>query len=196
MEPWLTALIVGVGIIYGLFQCRCVPAPIARILARIFFYPTLPLTYLQRHRNYWTLIDAHVFLGAAPLVWLGHVDALYARGVRAVINMCDEYPGPIQAYRRVGIEQLHLPTLDHTEPTPEMIHQALAFIDLHKAQKSRVYIHCKAGKGRSAAVALCWLVKERQWTKELAQQYLSSKRAVRHHLDQQPAVQTVCASFQ
>ena len=31
--------------------------------------------------------------------------------------MCKEYRGPIKAYRKLGIEQLHLPTIDHTEPS-------------------------------------------------------------------------------
>ena len=31
--------------------------------------------------------------------------------------MCKEYRGPIKAYHKLGIEQLHLPTIDHTEPS-------------------------------------------------------------------------------
>ena len=39
--------------------------------------------------------------------------------VRGVINMCEEYGGPTHKYKKLGIEQLHLPTTDHFEPTVE-----------------------------------------------------------------------------
>lgn len=52
-----------------------------------------------------------VYLGAAPVGFLGHADDLYARGVRGVINTCGEYRGPLADYEHFGIEQLWLPTL-------------------------------------------------------------------------------------
>ena len=33
--------------------------------------------------------------------------------------MCEEYGGPAHKYKKLGIEQLHLPTTDHFEPTVE-----------------------------------------------------------------------------
>lgn len=174
---------------YGLFQLHLLPDEVASITARLFFYPTMPLTYLSRRHNYWTLIDSHVFIGAAPIYFLRHVEQLHARGVRGVINLCSEYSGPVEAYRKLGIEQLYLPTIDHREPTLEDLERAVHFIEKHKTQKSRVYIHCKAGKGRSAAVAFCWLLYDRKWTLDMTQEYLSSKRAVRTTLAKQSAIQ-------
>lgn len=52
-----------------------------------------------------------VYLGAAPVGFLGHADDLYAKGVRGVINMCGEYIGPVDDYKRLGMEQLWLPTV-------------------------------------------------------------------------------------
>lgn len=37
--------------------------------------------------------------------------------VRGVINLCEEYRGPLRKYKELGMEQLHLPTTDHFEPT-------------------------------------------------------------------------------
>lgn len=34
------------------------------------------------------------------------------------------------------------------------------FIKEHKERGEKVYVHCKAGHGRAAAVALCWLMHE------------------------------------
>ena len=33
--------------------------------------------------------------------------------------MCEEYSGPLQQYKDLGIDHLHLPTTDHFEPTVE-----------------------------------------------------------------------------
>lgn len=43
--------------------------------------------------------------------FLGHVDTLYASGVRGVINLCGEYKGPLADYKHFGIEQLWVPTV-------------------------------------------------------------------------------------
>jgi hypothetical protein len=37
--------------------------------------------------------------------------------VRGVINFCEEYEGPVEKYEELGIQQLHLPTTDHFEPS-------------------------------------------------------------------------------
>ena len=65
----------------------------------------------------WTSVAArtHTFadvaiIGAAPFASLGHVKAMHAEGVRAVINLCDEYRGPTEEYSNLGIKQLYLPT--------------------------------------------------------------------------------------
>ena len=82
-------------------------------------------------------------------------------GVRAVINMCDEYRGPVEAYSREGIKQLWLPTVDHFEPSLESMIDAVRYIQECKDRKERVYVHCKAGHGRGAAIALCWMISQR-----------------------------------
>jgi atypical dual specificity phosphatase len=37
--------------------------------------------------------------------------------VRGVINFCEEYEGPVEQYKELGIQQLYLPTTDHFEPS-------------------------------------------------------------------------------
>ncbi len=39
--------------------------------------------------------------------------------VRGVINLCEEYKGPLRKYKDIGIEELYLPTTDHFEPSVE-----------------------------------------------------------------------------
>uniref|UniRef100_A0AAV1T709 Uncharacterized protein n=1 Tax=Peronospora matthiolae TaxID=2874970 RepID=A0AAV1T709_9STRA len=127
-QVWTLAPLV----LYAFFQLHLLPKPAAQVAARVFFYPTWPLTYLSRRRNYWTLVDSHVLLGAAPMAFLPHVDALVARGVGAVVNLCDEYAGPTNQYKRHHIQQLRLPTIDHFEPSLEALTAAVAFIQMQK----------------------------------------------------------------
>ena len=68
--------------------------------------------------------------------------------------------GPKNYYSDLGIKQLHLPTVDHFEPSVSQISQAVQFIQEHKNRGEKVYVHCKAGHGRAASVAMCWMMNE------------------------------------
>ena len=37
--------------------------------------------------------------------------------VMGVVNMCEEYNGPTRTYKTLGMEELHLKTVDHFEPS-------------------------------------------------------------------------------
>ena len=191
-QAWLLVVVM----FYGAFQLHVLPENVAKVAARVYFYPTWPLTYFSKRRNYWTLVDSHVLLGAAPMSFMPHVDHLVARGVRAVVNLCDEYAGPENQYRRHHIQQLRLPTVDHIEPSLAALEAAVAFIQTQKQRGVRTYVHCKGGTGRSAAVALCWLVATRGFDPREAQEYLNEKRCVRKALYLQPNVSAFCNKIQ
>ena len=40
----------------------------------------------------------------------------------------------------------------------EQIHKAVSFINSHKEKNNCVYVHCKAGRYRSALIVACYLV--------------------------------------
>lgn len=110
-----------------------------------------------------TQIDDTVILGGAPFGWLGIPDTLARQhNVHGVINFCAEYQGPTASYQRLGIQELRLPTVDHFEPSLEHLQAAVRFVAAHEAQNQRVYVHCRAGHGRSAAAAVCWLLSKEQ----------------------------------
>ena len=141
-----------------------------------------------KKRNWWDRIDPQVILGALPLA--KDVPYLAAEGVRAVVNTCEEYRGPVAAYKKYGIEQFYMPTIDFTHPEFDDVCQAVEFIDEQVAQGKTVYIHCKAGRGRSATVAICWLIKSRQITSDEAQAWLTQCRPhVNQFLVDRPVVQ-------
>ena len=90
--------------------------------------------------------------------FLGHPKVMYDMNVRGVVNMCSEYSGPVSDYKKLGIKQLRLPSVDHYEPDFKHMQDAVLFIEECKRRKEKVYIHCKAGHGRAASIALCWLI--------------------------------------
>lgn len=149
-----------------------------RLVARLLFVPTLLWNMLLGRllglRHWWDPVDDHVILGAFPFA--RDARKLQALGVRAVVNTCEEYAGPQAAYRDADIEQLRIPTIDFTPPSLPDVEQAVQFMDEQIAQGKKVYVHCKAGRGRSATVVLCWLVANRQMTPEAAQAHLISAR--------------------
>lgn len=174
---------------------RSVNPPLLKILrryaTRCLFPPTLAYS-LVRHRlseewRWWDHVDETVVLGALALPrW---VRRLHEEGIRGVVNLCDEYRGPLRQYGSMGIVQLHLPTVDFTPPELHDVEAAIAFIEGYKGRGEKVYVHCKAGRGRSATVVLCWLVRELNITPAEAQAKLRAIRPRVHAtLDQTEVV--------
>lgn len=53
---------------------------------------------------------------------------------------------------------LHLPTVDFHAPSQADIKKGVAWMQDHTAAGHSVYVHCNAGRGRSAVVVLCYLM--------------------------------------
>ncbi|MFO0924260.1 MAG: dual specificity protein phosphatase family protein [Pirellulales bacterium] len=161
-------------------------------ISRILFWPTytwnLLLGRVLRLRPWWSHVEDQILLGARPSG--GDAKRLSKLGVTGVINMCQEYPGPKRQYESLGIEQLWLPTVDFNPPTLEYVRMGVDFIHRKLEEGGKVYIHCKAGRARSATVLLCYLVKHRGMTPEEAQAFLLSKRPhISKNLVERPVVQ-------
>ena len=65
----------------------------------------------------------------------------------------------LQEWARSGVQHRWFSTIDFQPPTLPVIWQGLRVIDEFKAKKQCVYVHCKAGRGRSAVVTTCYLMK-------------------------------------
>jgi len=165
-----------------------------RIYAAMVFYPTLYWNCLLgrtfKVRRWWDHIDPHVIVGAYPFA--RDIKGLYQVGVRAVVNTCEEYCGPTLQYQELGIEQLHIPTTDFTHPRLRDIELAVEFVQSHVEKGNTVYIHCKAGRARSATVALCWMVKYRGMSIAEAQASLLNSRP---HINPKIAERAVVKQF-
>jgi len=164
LVPQMSGLVVrtalGVTVaLYVLNQSHLLPRPLAAVVSRLLFYPTLPITASKRIGKWVTKIDDTLVLGGAPLGLLDYPRVLKEDyGVAGVINMCEEWRGPLRHYKKLGMEELYLPTTDHFEPSQEDLISALSFLERHEAQGKKVYVHCRAGHGRSGAVAYAWML--------------------------------------
>ena len=84
-------------------------------------------------KPFYSDITSHIAVGSVPLPC--DVAFLHAQGVRGVVNMCQEYDGPVERYRALGIAQLHLPTPDLHEPSLSQMRDMIAFIqDLQRRE--------------------------------------------------------------
>ena len=170
-----------------------------RLYARAVWLPTLTWNYVLgrvlKLRRWSDRIDEHVIVGAYPFA--RDVPRLVQEGVKAVVNTCEEYAGPARRYEAAGIEHLRIPTTDFAHPRLEDVKLAVEFVEKHVELKHSVYIHCKAGRARSATVALCWLVKYRGMTVEGAQKLLLEKRPhINPRLGERPVVQQFVAELE
>lgn len=165
-----------------------------RLLASASFWPSLAwertCARLLGGRRWWDAIDDDLVLGGLPTA--REVGALFALGVRGAVNTCAEHPGPLEEYRRLGMRHLHLPTIDYTPPLLEDVERALEFVAGVVALGDKVYVHCKAGRGRSATVAMCWLMQRHRLTPAEAQRWLRRRRP---HVDRDLALRDVVVRF-
>ena len=65
-----------------------------------------------------------------------------------------------QEWASWGVTQLHLATVDfNNAPSQEMLRKGVEFIEEMNQNQNSVYVHCKAGRGRSATLATCYIMK-------------------------------------
>ena len=110
------------------------------------------LMYYRRHATPWNVV--------APGVWIGRrlnereaVDAT-SFGAAAVLDLTAEFS---EADPFLALPYLNIPILDLTAPSPDQIRAAVDFINAHRDTRN-VYVHCKLGYSRSAAVVGSWLM--------------------------------------
>jgi protein-tyrosine phosphatase len=96
-----------------------------------------------------------------PRVWIGGVlnrseaMAVVRAGVTAVLDLTAEFsePSPLRA-----LTYKNIPILDLMAPTTEQLEEMLSFIE-HESAAEIVYVHCKIGYSRTAAVAAAYLLR-------------------------------------
>ncbi|KAF9614721.1 hypothetical protein IFM89_020132, partial [Coptis chinensis] len=118
-----------------------------------------------------------LLLGAVPFP--KDVPRLKQLGVGGVITLNEPYETlvPTSLYRAHGIEHLVIPTRDYLfAPSASDINRAVDFIHRNACCGRTTYVHCKAGRGRSTTIVLCYLVEYKHMTPAAALEYVRSIR--------------------
>lgn len=133
-------------------------------LTVLLFWPTIwlarALSWLAPWwRRPYDRVHEHVVLGGAPVLRADVARLAREERVGAVVNLCMEWPGHgARFYESLGLAQLALPTIDFDVPALAALLRGAAFIARHARAGRSVYVHCKAGRGRSTCVVLAFLV--------------------------------------
>ncbi|KAJ0239975.1 Phosphatidylglycerophosphate phosphatase PTPMT1 [Hirschfeldia incana] len=149
--------------------------------ARALFYPTLVYNVVRNkvesEFHWWDTVSQFILLGAVPFP--SDVPRLKELGVCGVITLNEPYETlvPSSLYKSYCIDHLVIATRDYCfAPSMEAICQAVDFIHRNASLGKTTYVHCKAGRGRSTTVVICYLVQHKHMTPEAAYDYVRSIR--------------------
>ncbi|XP_066965208.1 phosphatidylglycerophosphatase and protein-tyrosine phosphatase 1 [Macrobrachium rosenbergii] len=156
-----------------------------KIFARVTFVPTLVFNVFMEKfsaRRWFDHIDNRVILGALPFRNMTK-QLVEKEGVRGVISMNEDYELKFlsnmeEEWAAVGVSFLQLSTTDIFEaPSLEKLQQGVDFIkDFDEKENGHVYVHCKAGRTRSATLVACYLMAKNLWTPETAVEHIKTAR--------------------
>ncbi|XP_054442944.1 phosphatidylglycerophosphatase and protein-tyrosine phosphatase 1 [Pteronotus mesoamericanus] len=172
-------------------------------LARVLFYPTLLYTLFRGkmpgpgRRDWYHRIDRTVLLGALPLRSMTR-RLVEDENVRGVITMNEEYEtrflcNSAKEWRKVGVEQLRLSTIDMTGiPTLANLRKGVQFALKYQSLGQSVYVHCKAGRSRSATMVAAYLIQVYSWSPEEA---VGAITKIRSHIHIRPGQVEILKEF-
>lgn len=142
------------GIGPGIFRKRDGQLPLCArvILAPVLLGQVLSLRYYRRQCRPWDEVVPGLWIGRK----LNHAEAADAirQGVTAVLDLTVEFS---EALPFRGVTYRHIPVMDLTAPSQEQLREAAEFI-AENVQSGTVYVHCKIGYSRSAAVIGAYLL--------------------------------------
>ena len=165
LQPWGLALFwpamstaIVAGAYFGLYsgitrkQDGRLPLSSTIVLAPWLVAQYASLIYYRRHATAWSVLSPDVWMGRQLREWEAH--EAVRQGVTAVLDLTGEF-SEVRAFR--ALPYLNLPVLDLTAPSLDDLRAGVEFINAHRLQ-GIVYVHCKIGYSRSAAIVASWLI--------------------------------------
>nr|CAG4641304.1 EOG090X0GSS [Eulimnadia texana] len=157
----------------------------ASIAARIAFVPSLAYNIIMEKlaiRKWYNHIDENVILGALPFRSMSK-KLVEEEHVRGVVSLNEEYElrylaNSPEEWKQLGVDAVRYTVTDMFEaPSQEILTAGVSFMEnIIKSNNGKVYVHCKAGRSRSATMVGCYLMKRYNMTPEEAVSFMKTKR--------------------
>jgi len=149
-------------------------------------------------KPWWNEVIENLIIGAIPLLNWDHLTTLVEMlGVKAVLSMNELHelstsglcsiPVTQEQWEEKGVEFMQIESEDFLPPSLENIDRGVEFVHVHIQQAHKTYVHCKAGRGRSAIIVICYLMKYHRQNVGEALSFLTAKRPQIHMNDDQLA---------
>ncbi|WFC94270.1 hypothetical protein MBRA1_000898 [Malassezia brasiliensis] len=127
-----------------------------------------------------TVIPGFLYFGPS-ITCPADVETLRALGVQAVLNTAaeiDDRDAEELALRTHFSRYLRIPLRDVVEQphVQQSIVQACDFLDRACLYSCPTYVHCRAGKSRSAMIVIAYLIHARRWTLHQAYAHVAAQR--------------------
>lgn len=134
-----------------------------RLRKHLLFEISLLYT-IKTARNWMDRVTDHIILSAIPLK--NHEQFIKDANVKAVLTMLEDselHPGLVQPllkddYVKANIDHLQIPAPDYLGVALPQIIQGVEFLNQKIQNNETVLVHCKAGRGRSTTIVMCWLL--------------------------------------
>jgi atypical dual specificity phosphatase len=155
------------------------PKSVVRLAGHVLFWP-IALSQHVMHRLGWFAWYSEIvklpnggrlLLGGLPWPRSMCSQLLETEKVDRVVNLVSEKKIDLPS-----VKTLHVPMEDFLHPNIDQVRSAVNFLESSLIEGKTVYVHCRAGKGRSATVVMCWLVAHMHMSPESAQEFLLKKR--------------------
>lgn len=187
MSPlfWATAILSAAGAASMIFLLRplvvtvgVVSAVAASVIAckkRFVYEVTLSFGYLMnkvfpKKWPAYNKITENIYLGRLPLKNNNDHIALQKEGIGAVLSVVEVFenhslgifsdPVTPDDWKALGVEHMQVETPDFHPLKVESFEKGVEFIASQVKLGKKVYVHCKAGRGRSAAMVVAALRKK------------------------------------
>ncbi|KAF4664744.1 Phosphatidylglycerophosphatase and protein-tyrosine phosphatase 1 [Perkinsus chesapeaki] len=155
------------------------PLWVMKIASQLLFWPTFAwnyLLYIRRSDDGWysTIVEletgGRLLLGPAPVFKSMRDTLTKTEGVTVFVSTLH------RDFTDSSVESHTFPMVDFVSPDLHTVEEAVEYVDERLAAGKTVYVHCKAGKGRSGTIVICWLMKHFGMSPEEAQEYLTKAR--------------------
>jgi protein-tyrosine phosphatase len=135
-------------------------------------------------RFYYERIRGHAwFSQVTPQLWVGGApdfprdyQFLLDHGISAVVNIRAEREDDVDFYAHHNIHYITFKIPDVAAPDPETIEQAVTWMEQEATSAGVIMVHCAKGRGRSATLAVAFLMTDQGMNLDQAIDLLESKR--------------------